>query len=40
MRRLEPIAYSFPNPVAADYFAGVSGTAFCDACEQEFDWGM
>ena len=24
----------------ADYLAGVSGTAFCDACEQEFDWGM
>ena len=24
----------------ADYLAGVSGTAFCDACEQELDWGM
>jgi hypothetical protein len=24
----------------ADYLAGVSGTAFCDACEHEFDWGM
>jgi hypothetical protein len=23
-----------------DYLAGVSGTAFCDACEFEFDWGM
>jgi len=24
----------------ADYLAGVSGTAFCEACESEFDWGM
>ena len=24
----------------ADYLAGVSGTAFYDACEHEFDWGM
>jgi hypothetical protein len=24
----------------ADYLAGVSGTAYCDACESEFDWGM
>jgi len=23
----------------ADYLSGVSGTAFCDACEHEFDWG-
>jgi hypothetical protein len=24
----------------ADYLAGVSGTAVCDACEHEFDWEM
>ena len=24
----------------ADYLAGVSGTALCDACEFEFDFGM
>lgn len=24
----------------ADYMAGVSGTAICEACEFEFDWGM
>jgi hypothetical protein len=24
----------------AEYEAGISGTAYCDACECEFDWGM
>jgi len=24
----------------ADYMAGLSGTAYCEACEGEFDWGM
>jgi hypothetical protein len=25
---------------AADYLAGMYGTAWCEACEFEFDWGM
>ncbi|MGO9545729.1 MAG: hypothetical protein ACLPPF_13165 [Rhodomicrobium sp.] len=24
----------------ADYVAGISGSAYCDACKSEFDWGM